>query len=94
MGYEPIDRRCAQNCAHSDLRLRELLLHPELFSECPILSKKLHPEWTKIRGSGQEMSLILISKKKSKKYMFLPNRGLLGELKMKIISQLQFDLSR
>jgi hypothetical protein len=38
----------------NDLSLRELLLHPELLSECPILSKKLHPEWTKIRGSGQE----------------------------------------
>jgi hypothetical protein len=37
----------------NDLSLRELLLHPELLSECPILSKKLHPEWTKIRGSGQ-----------------------------------------
>jgi hypothetical protein len=36
-----------------DLSLRELLLHPELLSECPILSKKLHPEWTEIRGSGQ-----------------------------------------
>ena len=32
----------------------ELLLHPELLSECLILSKKLHPEWTKIRGSGQQ----------------------------------------
>jgi hypothetical protein len=36
-----------------DLRLREFLLHPELLSECPILLEKLHPEWTKIRGSGQ-----------------------------------------
>jgi len=38
----------------NDLSFRELLLHPELLSECLILSKKLHPEWTKIRGSGQD----------------------------------------
>jgi hypothetical protein len=53
MGCEFLKGRCAQNCSHSDLRLLELLLHPELLSECPILLKRLHPEWTKIRGSGQ-----------------------------------------
>jgi len=36
-----------------DLSLREPFLNPELLSECPILSKKLHSEWTKIRGLGQ-----------------------------------------
>jgi hypothetical protein len=45
-----------------DLRFRELFLHPELLSECPILSKKLHPEWTEIWGSGQEsLALCVIS---------------------------------
>lgn len=35
----------------NDLGLGELLLHPELLSECLILSKKLHREWTRIRGA-------------------------------------------
>jgi hypothetical protein len=35
------------------LQLPGVLLHPELLSECPILLKKLHPEWTKIQGADQ-----------------------------------------